>query len=80
MSRHPIGRTALGLVAGALMLGAAAPVGSESGVTLQLFQFKPGQLEVKAGTRVAWINQDDIAHTVTAASSCCSTAAAPAAR
>ena len=65
MGRHPIGRTALGLVAGALMLGAAAPAGSESGVTVQLFQFKPDQLEIKVGTRVAWTNQDDITHTVT---------------
>ena len=65
MSRHPIGRTALALVAGALILGTAGPAGSESGVTVQLFQFKPGQLEVKAGTRVAWTNQDDITHTVT---------------
>ena len=65
MGRHLIGRTALGLVASALVLGAAGPAGSESGVTVQLFQFKPGQLEVKAGTRVAWTNQDDITHTVT---------------
>jgi hypothetical protein len=53
MSTHLIGRTALALVASALILGAAGPAGSESGVTVQLFQFKPGQLEVKAGTRVA---------------------------
>ena len=52
-------------MASALILGAAGPAGSESGVTVQLFQFKPGQLEVKAGTRVAWTNQDDITHTVT---------------
>jgi len=65
MGTHLIGRTALALVASALILGAAGPAGSESGVTAQLFQFKPGQLEVKAGTRVAWTNQDDITHTVT---------------
>ncbi len=65
MGTHLIGRTALALVASAAVLGAAGPAGSKSGVTVELFQFKPGQLEVKAGTRVAWINQDDIAHTVT---------------
>ena len=65
MGRHLIGRTALGLMAGALMLGAGGPAGSDSGVTVQLFQFKPGRIEVKAGTRVAWTNQDDITHTVT---------------
>ncbi len=65
MGTHLIGRTALALVASALILGGAGPAGSESGVTVQLFQFKPGQLEVKAGTRVAWTNQDDITHTVT---------------
>ncbi len=69
MGRHligrAIGRTALALVAGALILGAARPAGSEAGVTVRLFQFKPGRLEIKAGTRVAWTNQDDITHTVT---------------
>jgi plastocyanin len=34
-------------------------------VTVQLFQFEPGQIEVKAGTRLTWTNQDDITHTVT---------------
>jgi plastocyanin len=40
---------------------------SQSGaaVTIQLFQYQPGQLEVKAGTTVTWVNQDDIQHTVT---------------
>jgi plastocyanin len=65
MSTHVIGRTALALVAGALMLAVAGPARSQHGVTVQLFQFKPGQVEVKAGTRLAWTNQDDITHTVT---------------
>ena len=50
----------------------AAPIGSaatnpqvERSVTIQTFQFKPSTLEVKVGARVTWINQDDIAHTVT---------------
>lgn len=40
---------------------------SEAGtvVTIQLFQYQPGRLEIKAGTTVTWVNQDDIQHTVT---------------
>ncbi len=34
-------------------------------VTIRTFQFQPNQLDVKAGTQVTWINQDDIRHTVT---------------
>jgi plastocyanin len=30
-----------------------------------VFQFQPGALEVRAGTRVTWTNHDDITHTVT---------------
>jgi plastocyanin len=37
----------------------------QAGVTIQLFQFRPGQLAVKPGTRVSFANQDDIEHTVT---------------
>ena len=65
MSTHLIGKTALALMAGALVVGVAAPARSQPGVTIQLFQFKPGQIEVLAGTRLTWTNQDDIAHTVT---------------
>jgi plastocyanin len=65
MSTPVIGRTALALAAGALMLGVAVPARSQQGVTVQLFQFKPGQIDVKAGTRLIWTNQDDITHTVT---------------
>lgn len=65
MRTHVIGRTALALVVGALALGVAAPARSQQGVTVQLFQFRPGQIEVKAGTRLTWTNQDDITHTVT---------------
>lgn len=49
-------------VAVAGLVLAAAP---DSGVTVQLFKFRPDRLEVKAGTRVTWTNQDDIGHTVT---------------
>ena len=68
MSTHRIGKMAMALVAGALILGVAGPGRSQSGVSVQLFQFRPGQLEVKAGTRLAFTNQDDIAHTVTSGS------------
>jgi plastocyanin len=44
---------------------AAATGGGPAAVTIQTFQFRPGVVEVKAGTRVTWINQDDILHTVT---------------
>ena len=32
---------------------------------IRVFQFQPGALEVRPGTRVMWTNQDDITHTVT---------------
>ena len=51
---------ALGLV---VMLD--APAGSEHGVTIQTFQFKPTPVEVSPGTKVSFTNQDDITHTVT---------------
>lgn len=65
MSTHVIGKTALALVTGALLLMGAAPARSQQGVTVQLFQFRPGLVEVRAGTRLTWTNQDDITHTVT---------------
>jgi plastocyanin len=34
-------------------------------VTIKLFQYQPGRTEVKAGTTVTWINEDEIYHTVT---------------
>ncbi len=42
---------------------AASP---EAGVTVQVFKFRPDRIDVKAGTRVTWTNQDEITHTVTA--------------
>ena len=65
MSTQRIGKIAMALVVGRLILGVAAPGRSQPGVSVQLFQFRPGQLEVKAGTRLAFTNQDDIGHTVT---------------
>ena len=39
---------------------------AEGAVTIKLFQYQPGTLTVRAGTRVVWINGDEIQHTVTA--------------
>jgi plastocyanin len=35
-------------------------------VTVKLFQYQPGRIQVKAGTTVTWMNEDEIFHTVTA--------------
>ena len=50
-------------VTGLAGLGAAAE--APQAITVQLFQFQPGQVEVPKGTRITWTNQDDITHTVT---------------
>ena len=34
-------------------------------VTIKLFQYQPGRIQVKAGTTVTWLNEDEIFHTVT---------------
>jgi plastocyanin len=34
-------------------------------VSIRLFQFRPAQLEIPAGTKITWTNEDDIVHTVT---------------
>lgn len=34
-------------------------------ITIKLFQFQPGRVQVKAGTTVTWVNDDEIVHTVT---------------
>jgi plastocyanin len=38
---------------------------SDTPITIKLFQFQPGRVQVKAGTTVTWINDDEIVHTVT---------------
>jgi plastocyanin len=52
-----------GVVLALAGLGLAATV--ESQVAVRVFQFRPGPLEIRAGSRVTWTNQDDITHTVT---------------
>jgi plastocyanin len=52
----------------ALALGAgstAAQPQPPPSVTIQTFQFKPTPIEVPAGSKVTFTNQDDITHTVT---------------
>jgi plastocyanin len=34
-------------------------------VEVKLFRFRPGRLDVAAGSSVTWVNHDDIGHTVT---------------
>jgi len=45
-------------------VGSQAQAGSS--VTVKLFQYQPGRIQVKAGTTVTWMNEDEIFHTVTA--------------
>jgi plastocyanin len=54
-------------VASAIMLTLAGSTAAatQSRVEVRIFQFRPGHLEIKAGTKVTWTNQDDITHTVT---------------
>jgi len=55
-------------VGSALAIAVAALTASAEptpAVGIQLFQFTPGAVEVKAGTAITWTNRDDIEHTVT---------------
>jgi plastocyanin len=52
--------------AAAIVASASGAAGTGSTVAVRLFQFRPGALEVMAGTRVVWTNDDEIRHTVTA--------------
>ncbi len=46
--------------------GESRVAGSQTAVTVKLFQYQPGRIQVKAGTTVTWVNEDAILHTVTA--------------
>lgn len=50
-----------------LTLTGTPPVaGREEGdVSIRLFQFQPTTIEVPSGSRVTWVNADEIEHTVT---------------
>lgn len=45
----------------------AGPVATEATVTIDNFTFTPAQLTVAKGTRVVWINRDDIPHLIVSA-------------
>jgi plastocyanin len=45
--------------------GVAESDGRNMSITIQTFQFRPTPIEVRAGTRITWTNQDDILHTIT---------------
>jgi plastocyanin len=45
-------------------LGAQSP--GPANVTIKLFQYQPGRIQVKPGTTITWLNEDEISHTVTA--------------
>ena len=47
------------------LVGLAAAAEAPQAITIQLFQFRPGQVDVPKGSRITWTNQDDITHTVT---------------
>lgn len=38
---------------------------TDAKVTIKLFQYQPGRMQVKLGTTVTWVNEDEIFHTVT---------------
>jgi amicyanin len=50
----------------AFLLSVATPVWAEDAAAVKIgnFTFGPQELRVKAGTTVAWTNEDDIPHTV----------------
>src|ERR1700681_3293631 len=48
----------------AKIVSAGATTGSGTEVKIDNFAFTPGEVTVKAGTQVSWINHDDIPHTV----------------
>ena len=44
---------------------ASQPAEVPNQVTIDNFSFKPPQMTVSAGTRVTWVNHDDVPHTAT---------------
>ena len=44
----------------------SAKAPSVGNVAIKLFQFQPERIEVRPGTLVSWVNEDEIVHTVTA--------------
>jgi plastocyanin len=46
------------------MAGGAARAADDASVAIDNFTFTPGELKVKAGTKVVFVNHDDIPHNV----------------
>jgi plastocyanin len=42
-----------------------APEASPNQIVIDNFAFRPSTLTVKAGTKVTWVNRDDVPHTAT---------------
>ena len=61
------GRGMIGAGSALAMVVAALVASAEPtpAVDIQLFQFQPGAVEVKASSTITWTNRDDIEHTVT---------------
>ena len=45
--------------------GSSTPAANGSSVSVRMFKFDPTPLKIAAGTKVTWMNSDDILHTVT---------------
>lgn len=62
-------RVALALLAGApfatLAIAAGAPAGTSVDLEITKFAFAPKEITVAPGTRVTWVNRDEVPHTVT---------------
>jgi plastocyanin len=54
-----------GAVGGEMAPAAATTGPSERRVTIDSFAFEPASLVVAAGTKVTWLNRDDVPHTAT---------------
>jgi plastocyanin len=54
----------LALAGVGLVPGLAAAEPADVKVTIDNFTFKPDKITVPRGTKVTWVNQDDIPHTV----------------
>jgi len=55
----------LSLMAFLTLPGLPAEAGGTNQVTIDNFSFTPQTLTVPVGTKVTWINKDDVPHTVT---------------
>jgi plastocyanin len=66
MTMRPRLRAAI-IAAAALTATAAVSFATSAApsISIRVFQFRPAQIEIAAGTTVTWTNEDEIVHTVT---------------